>query len=155
AIAILLFAFTSQVFFFYVAITNLVFLLGEKRSIFMENVVKVGALAISFIGSVISADAMWAAGDIGYGLLAWLNMAAVLLLTPKVWKIINDYDRQRKAGLDPTFDPKALGIEGAEWWETVFAERQAKKAVAAVEKEAREKRMRMNLKIPTSLRVKR
>ena len=155
AIAILLFAFTSQVFFFYVAITNLVFLLGEKRSIFMENVVKVGALAISFIGSVISADAMWAAGDIGYGLLAWLNMAAVLLLTPKVWKIINDYDRQRKTGLDPTFDPKALGIEGAEWWETVFAERQAKKAVAAAEKEAREKRMRMNLKIPTSLRVKR
>lgn len=100
---------------------------------------KVGALAISFIGSVISADAMWAAGDIGYGLLAWLNMAAMLLLTPKVWKIVNDYDRQRKAGLDPTFDPKALGIEGAEWWETVFAERQAKKAVAAAEKEAQEK----------------
>ena len=58
AIAILLFAFTSQVFFFYVATTNLVFLLGEKRNIFLGNVVKVGALAISFIGCVITADAM-------------------------------------------------------------------------------------------------
>lgn len=141
AIAILLFAFTSQVFFFYVATTNLIFLLGEKRSIFLENVVKVGALAISFIGCVITADAMWAAGDIGYGLLAWLNMAAVLLLTPKVRKIVNDYDRQRKAGLDPTFDPKALGIEGAQWWETVFAERQAKKAEAAEEKQAHDKQV--------------
>lgn len=27
-------------------------------------------------------------------------MAAVLLLTPKVRKIVNDYDRQRKEGLD-------------------------------------------------------
>ncbi|HCM80940.1 MAG TPA: hypothetical protein DIS84_07250 [Corynebacterium stationis] len=58
AIAILLFAFTSQVFFFYVATTNLVFLLGEKRNIFLGNVVKVGALDISFIGCVITADAM-------------------------------------------------------------------------------------------------
>ncbi|WP_231869193.1 hypothetical protein [Corynebacterium stationis] len=45
-------------FFFYVATTNLVFLLGEKRNIFLGNVVKVGALAISFIGCVITADAM-------------------------------------------------------------------------------------------------
>lgn len=58
AIAILLFALTSQVFFFYVATTNLVFLLGEKRNIFLGNVVKIGALAISFIGCVITADAM-------------------------------------------------------------------------------------------------
>ena len=42
-------------------------------------------------------------------------MAAVLLLTPKVRKIVNDYDRQRKEGLDPAFEPKALSIEGAEW----------------------------------------
>src|SRR5699024_8498878 len=77
----------------------------------------------------------------GYGLLAWLNMAAVLLLTPKVRKIVNDYDRQRKAGMDPTFDPKALGIEGAEWWETVFAERQAKKAEAAEEKQTHDKQV--------------
>lgn len=41
-------------------------------------------------------------------------MAAVLLLTPKVRKIVNDYDRQRKEGLDPAFELKALSIEGAE-----------------------------------------
>ena len=38
-------------------------------------------------------------------------MAAVLLLTPKVRKIVNDYDRQRKEGLDlqgfPIGSPRA------------------------------------------------
>lgn len=41
-------------------------------------------------------------------------MAAVLLLTPKVRKIVNDYDRQRKEGFDSAFEPKALSFEGAE-----------------------------------------
>lgn len=130
ALAVLLFAFTSQVFFFYVATTNLIFLLGEKSNRFFEWIIKLGALAISFTGSVISADAMWAAGDIGYGLLAWLNMIAVVLLTPIVFKVVRDYDRQRKLGQDPVFDPEPLGIKGALWWETTFRERQEKSAPA-------------------------
>lgn len=117
ALAVLLFAFTSQVFFFYVASTNLVFLLGERRNPLLETVLKAGALAISFIGAVVNAEAMWAAGDIGYGLIGWMNMTCVLLLTPVVRKVIRDYDQQRKAGLDPVFDPHRLGIRGADYWE--------------------------------------
>lgn len=117
AVAVLLFAFTSQVFFFYVASTNLVFLLGEQRNQLLEIVLKAGALAISFIGTVINADAIWDAGDIGYGLIGWLNMISVLLLTPVVRKVIRDYDRQRRLGTDPVFDPHRLGIRGAEYWE--------------------------------------
>lgn len=125
AIAIFLFAFTSQVFFFYVATTNLVFLLGEKRNALLEALLKIGALAISFIGSVVQAEAMWAIGDIGYGVIGWLNMASVLLMTPVIRKIIKDYDRQRAAGIDPVFDPRALDISGADFWEEKGAARQA------------------------------
>lgn len=117
ALAILLFAFTSQVFFYYVATTNLFFLLGERRSRAAENVLKIGALAISFFGCLVDAEAMWAAGDIGYGLIAWLNMTCLLFLTPVVLRIMRDYDRQLAAGLDPQFDPKALRIRNADWWE--------------------------------------
>lgn len=117
ATAVLLFAFTSQIFFFYVATTNLVFLLGERKNRFLETLLKIGALAISFTGSVINADVMWAAGDIGYGIIGWMNMVSVLLLTPVVRKVIRDYDRQRKLGIDPVFEPRALEIRGADWWE--------------------------------------
>ncbi|WP_017975437.1 alanine/glycine:cation symporter family protein [Actinopolyspora halophila] len=125
ALAILLFAFTSQVFFFYVASTNLVFLLGERRSHLLETVLKVGALAISFIGAVVNADAMWAAGDIGYALIGWMNMISVLLLAPIVRKVIKDYEHQRRMGIDPVFDPHRIGIRGAEFWESKDSEERA------------------------------
>lgn len=123
AFAILLFAFTSQVFFYYVATTNLMFLLNERRSPFLENILKAGALAISFFGCLVNAEAMWAAGDIGYGIIAWLNMAFLLLLIPVVRKVGRDYDRQLKAGVEPVFHPSLLGIRGADWWEQVDMER--------------------------------
>ena len=37
---------------------------------------------------------------------------AILLLSLK------DYERQKKQGVEPKFDPKALGIEGVEYWIT-------------------------------------
>jgi AGCS family alanine or glycine:cation symporter len=30
---------------------------------------------------------------------------------------LRDYERQAKAGIDPTFDPIALNIKGAAFWE--------------------------------------
>ncbi|MGW4391830.1 alanine/glycine:cation symporter family protein [Streptomyces sp. NPDC004685] len=128
AIAVAMFAFTSMVFFFYVAQTNLVFLLGDRRSKALDALVKVGTMAIAFIGTAVTADAMWAAGDIGYGILGWLNMGCVLLLTPVVRKVIRDYDRQRRDGLDPHFDPEALGIRGADYWHKQTRKDAAKEA---------------------------
>ncbi|KWR70090.1 sodium:alanine symporter [Arthrobacter sp. W1] len=118
AIAVFLFAFTSQIFYFYVATTNLLFLASKEttRRLF-EVLLKVGALGISFFGAVANAKAVWAAGDLGFGLLAWCNMITLLLLFPVIVKVCRDYDRQRKLGLDPVFDPKALGIRGATFWE--------------------------------------
>ena len=55
-------------------------------------------------------------GDIGYGLLGWANMIAILALLPIVIKVTRDYDRQRRAGLQPVFQPEELGIRGADYW---------------------------------------
>ncbi|MCW4466784.1 alanine:cation symporter family protein [Glutamicibacter sp. MNS18] len=118
AIAVFLFAFTSQIFYFYVASTNLLFLTeNESMRRLLEVVLKVGALGISFFGSVANAKAVWAAGDLGFGLLAWANMVTLVLLAPVIIKVCRDYDRQRTLGLDPVFDPTALGIRGATFWE--------------------------------------
>ena len=58
-----------------------------------------------------------ALGDIGVGLMAWLNIVAILLLQKVAFKCLRDYEAQKKAGKDPQFDPKALGIENAHYWE--------------------------------------
>ena len=59
-------------------------------------------------------------GDIGVGMMAWLNIIAILVLSNTVMKCFNDYERQLKAGIpttEITFDPVSLGIKGATFWE--------------------------------------
>ena len=54
----------------------------------------------------------------GVGLMAWLNIIAIFLLQQPALIALRDYERQKKQGLDPTFDPDALGIRNADFWKT-------------------------------------
>ena len=54
--------------------------------------------------------------DIGVGAMAWINIVAILLLSPKALRSLKDYERQRRSGEEPKFDPKALGIKDLEYW---------------------------------------
>lgn len=118
AVALFFFAFTSMVAYYYIAETNLVFIRGRAGG-WPTWVLKIGAIAITAFGSVASADAMWSAGDIGYGILGWFNMLAILALSPRVLTVARDYDAQRRAGLDPVFEPEKLGIQHATWWANI------------------------------------
>jgi AGCS family alanine or glycine:cation symporter len=131
SVAVLLFGFTCLLAYFYVANSNLLYLLDGRKGHGWKTVLKVGTMAIVFLGSVVNAQLVWAAGDIGLGLIAWVNLICLAFLFPLVRKIYRDYERQRKLGLDPTFDPKALGIEGADFWE-----HETEKASAATAKQA-------------------
>ena len=116
AVALFLFAFTTLIAFFYIATTNLVYLRRDRKLGGWHWVLKVGMLAITFYGSVESADIIWAIGDIGYGSIGWVNMICILLLWRVVSRVTKDFDEQKRAGLDPVFDPTPLGITGAEFW---------------------------------------
>lgn len=59
---------------------------------------------------------MWALGDIGVGLMAWLNLIAILALGGVGIKVIKDYEAQIKTGQPLSFDPTRLGIENANVW---------------------------------------
>lgn len=115
AVALFFFAFTSMIAFYYIADTNLTFIRGRSGGV-PQWLLKLGAMAITCFGCLISADAMWQIGDIGYGLLGWVNMLCILALWRIVSKVTRDYDNQRRAGRDPVFDPVALGIADAEYW---------------------------------------
>jgi AGCS family alanine or glycine:cation symporter len=75
-----------------------------------------------FYGSVKTAEAAWTLGDIGVGVMAWLNIVAILLLQKPALLALKDYQKQRKLGLDPHFDAAVSGIKNAEEW-TVPADR--------------------------------
>lgn len=114
----LLFGFACLLAYFYVASSNLLFLLDGRTAPRWSLVLKLGTLAIVFLGGIVPAETIWTLGDIGLGLITWVNLACLVLLAPLVYKVYRDYERQRRQGLDPVFNPRALGIKGADFWET-------------------------------------
>ena len=117
AVALLFFAFTTIVAYYYIAETNIAYINRTVHRPWLTFLLKIGIMAASVYGAVKTADLAWALGDIGVGLMAWLNIVAILLLQKVAFKCLRDYEAQKKAGKDPQFDPKALGIENAHYWE--------------------------------------
>lgn len=116
AFALLFFAFTTIVAYYYMAETNITYINRKVHRPWMVLVLRIGILAAVTYGTVRSASVAWALGDIGVGLMAWLNIVAILILQKPALAALRDYESQKKAGKDPVFDPEALGIKGAELW---------------------------------------
>ncbi|MDO4217646.1 MAG: alanine/glycine:cation symporter family protein [Bacteroidales bacterium] len=70
-----------------------------------------------FVGSIAGSGTAWTLGDIGVGSMAWINIIAILLLSPKAIRSLRDYERQQREGIKPHFDPQQLNIQGADFWE--------------------------------------
>lgn len=126
-VTLFFFAFTTVMAYYYYAETNLVYLFskvrqrrGGKEDPRAERRI-VGVLRIVFVGAVLfgsfkEAGVIWSLGDMGVGLMAWINIIAILLLSPKAFKALRSYERQQKSGADPRFDPRELGIDEPCFW---------------------------------------
>ena len=87
-------------------------------------------MVATFYGTVKAADIAWGMGDVGVGMMAWLNIIGILVIffmaKPAI-KALKDYERQQKEGVEVyTFDPKSLKIENADFWEERFEEQNKK-----------------------------
>lgn len=116
AVALLFFAFTTIVAYYYMAETNIAYINRHVHRAWMVLVLRIAILAAVTYGTVRSAGLAWALGDIGVGLMAWLNIVAILIVQRPALKALKDYEAQKKAGKDPVFDPDALEIKGADFW---------------------------------------
>ena len=120
AMALFFFAFTTVLAYYYIAETNVAYLRRFFRIPGEITILKLMMMAAVFYGAVRTASLAWGLGDIGVGLMAWLNIVAILVLFfmgKPALKALDDYERQRKAGVEEyTFDPEALGIRNADFW---------------------------------------
>jgi AGCS family alanine or glycine:cation symporter len=117
AIALFFFAFTTIMAYYYIAETNIAYLMRNRNGKSAMFALKLLILAASFYGSVRTAELAWALGDAGLGIMVWLNVIAILILAKPALITLKDYEKQKKAGIDPVFNPKALGIKNADFWE--------------------------------------
>ncbi|MBS4213190.1 MULTISPECIES: alanine/glycine:cation symporter family protein [Neobacillus] len=132
AIALFFFAFTTIFAYYYIAETNLAYLVKGKNRKLSMTVLKIVLLGATFYGSVKTAETAWAMGDIGLGIMVWLNLLAILLLFKPAHIALKDYEAQLKQGLDPEFNSTKLGIKNADFWADGYkkSEKDGKKRVA-------------------------
>ncbi|MEL6114174.1 sodium:alanine symporter family protein [Photobacterium sp. SP02] len=102
AIAIFLFAFTSLVANYSYAETNLIFLEhNHKAGLLIFRAVVLGMV---MFGALAELPTVWAMADVSMGMMAIINLIAILLLSGTVVKLAKDYNAQLAQGKVPTFD---------------------------------------------------
>ena len=120
AVALFFFAFTTVLAYYYIAETNIAYLRRTVRVPGMILTLKFVMMFAVFYGAVRTASVAWGLGDIGVGLMAWLNIIGILIIffmAKPAMKALNDYEKQRKAGVERyTFDAEELGIKNADFW---------------------------------------
>ncbi len=102
AVAIFFFAFTSIIANYSYAETNLIFLEhNNKKGLVLFRIVVLGMV---MFGSLATLPTVWALADVSMGLMAIVNLVAIILLSGIVIKLAKDYNRQLDEGKVPTFD---------------------------------------------------
>jgi AGCS family alanine or glycine:cation symporter len=120
AVALFFFAFTTLLAYYYIAETNVAYIRRTFRIPYELTILKLMLMGSVFYGALRTAKLAWGLGDIGVGVMAWLNIIGILIiffLAKPAIKALKDYEEQRKAGVtEYTFDPEKLGIKNADFW---------------------------------------
>lgn len=120
ALALLFFSFTTILAYYYIAETNVVYLRRSFKFSGLTFLLKIGLMASTFYGAIRTADLAWGLGDLGVGIMAWLNIIGILVIffvaKPAI-KALEDYESQRNAKVGKyNFDPEKLKIKNASFW---------------------------------------
>ncbi len=137
AIALFFFAFTTILAYYYIAETNVAYIRRFVKVNGLMFLLKVALIAVVFYGTVKTANLAWAMGDVGVGLMAWLNIVGILIIffmSKPALKALKDYEEQQKQGVEEyTFNPVKLGIKGADYWEDKYRRKTGKQPEAEAE----------------------
>jgi AGCS family alanine or glycine:cation symporter len=130
ALALFFFAFTTVLAYYFIAENNVSYINKTIKMPILRFVLKLVLMSAVFYGTVAQPSAAWGLGDIGVGLMAWLNIIgiiAIFFMAKPAIKALKDYERQQKAGVKTyTFDPKSLEIKNADFWEKRLEEENKK-----------------------------
>ena len=118
AIALFFFAFTTLMNYYFQAESNVYFLFRHKKTAFyMVTFVRVAMLLVTFFAAVNTMTLAWDMADIGVGIMAWLNLIAIIMLRKIALKVFFDFEEQYRAGIkDPVFCSEKLGLENIDEW---------------------------------------
>lgn len=111
--SIFAFAFTSLIGNYYYAESNILFI---KNNRVLLNGFRISCLAAIFLGAQADFSTVWNLADVLMGFMAIENILVIFLLGGIAFKVLDDYTKQKKQGLDPVFKAKNVGLNNTDTW---------------------------------------
>jgi len=99
SIAMVFFAFSTLMAYYFYAETGIIYLFKGKSSRKEQLVIRlfqVLMLAAVVFGAVKEADLVWQLGDIGVGVMAWGTVISILVLCPKAINALKEFEANEK-----------------------------------------------------------
>ena len=113
-ISVFFFAFSSIIGNYYYTESNVMFI--QNRPDGSLTLFRITCVIAVFLGSIAGYDLVWNLADVLMGIMALINITAILLLGNTAFLVLKDYTEQKKAGKDPVFSAEALGIKNTDVW---------------------------------------
>lgn len=112
-ISVTLFAFSSLIGNYCYAESNLKFINNNK---YLLQIFRCSVIVIVFLGALANFDTVWSIADILMGLMAIVNIVAILLLGNTAIKILKDYNMRKKSNISEPFKAADIGVNNTSLW---------------------------------------
>jgi AGCS family alanine or glycine:cation symporter len=116
SVALMLFAFSSILYNYYLGENSLNYFSEENKHLF--NGFRIVILALTLWGSMQDLSTVFGFADLTMAFAALANIAALAMLIPVAFRLMRDYDAQRRTREYPVFDPKMfpdLNLDHEAW----------------------------------------
>ncbi|MBV7435315.1 alanine:cation symporter family protein [Cardiobacteriaceae bacterium TAE3-ERU3] len=113
-IALFFFAFTSVLGNYSYGESNIAYIAGRRNANIAIIVFRCCVLGVVYLGSVADLSTVWDYADLAMGMMALINLVAILLLGSLALRVLKDYERQIKTKgiMDLSFNPANFPIIG-------------------------------------------
>ncbi len=99
-IALIFFAFTTIMAYYFYADSSLIFLFRKEnenhstKAKTVLNIYKLLIITLVIIGTIVSSDIVWKMGDIGTGITSWINIIVLIFLFPEALALLKDFENK-------------------------------------------------------------
>lgn len=115
SVALLLFGFTTLIGNMYYVDSNITYINGKVPSKGFQTGYRIIAAFLIFLGAIQPQDFVWNLSDLFMGVMAVINLPAIIALSKKALDCLDDYVGQRKENKNPVFHVKDIGLNSEEF----------------------------------------
>ncbi len=101
SIAMVFFAFSTIMAYYFYAETSIIYLFRGKQNRWEKLAIRLFQalmLVAVVFGAVKEADLIWQLGDIGVGIMAWVTVISILILCPKAIRALQEFEKEEGKG---------------------------------------------------------